>query len=337
MSLSKRLFSVAVVVGIIMMTAACVPASGIAVSGVVDHTDIAAHALVLDTAIGPLTATLSLSSTIQRQPIPGDINDVKMGRIALSAVQPGSNATVLLTQFQAQGFIGQLTKPANNSAEQNQETLLRRLFGLGDGYSATVSQVSIGPAPFSIEASDANPLGLQAIPASFVARGRDGNILALVTQFGYVKVVIGPATRFDRLGQPISSADPKAGDNLILYGARVWVGYVDSFYQAGSHVIFMPVTIHVAAIHLVTANEHVLAGSVAQVNPSASHLQLTADDGETFTITVAADTHYQSLVSGRSVSDLATLRRGDHVTAYTVSDSDTSPSYYNARTVYLNR
>ncbi len=338
MSLGKRLFSIAVVTGIIMMTAACVPAGGITVSGVVDHADVAAHALVLDTAIGPLTATLSLSSTIQRQPIPADPANVKAGRIALGEVQPGSSATVLLDQIQAQNFIGQFNKPATGSRKtSNDETLLKLLFGLGDGYSVAVNQVSIGPAPFTIEASDARPLGLRAIPASFVARGSDGNILALIAQFGYIKVVIGPATHLDRLGQPIAVTALKAGDRLILYGAPVWAGFADSFYQAAGIAFFLPVDIHIAALHLVTPNEHVLEGSVEQVNTASSTLLLTGDDGETFTVTVATDTYYQSLVSSRRVSNLAALRRGDRVTAYTVSDSDTSPSFYHARTVYLNR
>ncbi len=352
----------------------------VAVGGVVDHVDAPNKLVVLDTGFGPLTATLATTATIQRQPVPGDDPSVKTGPISLSDVQVGSYATVLISRDQLpsqgqpkkqNGTPGPTGTPSpsstpaandqNSTAAQakNRETLLKRKFGVGDGFSATVSALRVGPAPASIEQADSNKLlGVHALPASFVALDSDGNIIATITKYGNLRVIVGPGTRFDRLGQPISATDLKPGDSIILYGAPVWVGGSGDMMSGangqsknggnpaalptvaagkgtgkGAYANGLPITEHIAELHVVSTNEHLLQGRVTAVDTSANTFQIASTGNETFTVNVAADTKYQSLVAGRSVSSLADLKPGSYVVAYTIGDSDIDPKVYNAKTV----
>ncbi len=352
------------------------------VAGVVDSVDAANKLVVLDTNFGPLTATLATTATIQRQPLPGDTTTAT-GPVDLSNVQVGNYAIVLLSRDQlpkpgtyalpkkqpnatpTPGATGTPGANDQNSAAvqaKNQDTLLKRRFGIRDGFSATVSALRVGPAPASIEASDSNPLlGLHAIPASFVSLESDGNIIATITRYGDIRVVVGSGTRFDRLGQPISVTDLKPGDSIILYGEAAWVGSGNGAAMmdgtggtgakgnpaglpaspggkgtgSGRYANGLPVVERIAELHVVTPNEHVLQGKLVSTDTSANTFQISSASNETFTVNVAADTKYQSLAVGQSVSSLADLQPGSSVVVYTIGDSDIDPKIYNAKTVDL--
>ena len=349
----------------------------VAVAGVVDSIDAANKIVVLDTNFGPLSATLATTATIQRLPLPGDTSAA--GPIDLSNVQVGNYAIVLVNRNQlpqpasnvapkkqanatpTPGAIG--TPGANdpNSAAaqaKNRDTLVKRRFGILDGFSATVSAMRIGPAPASIEASDSNRLlGLRAIPASFVALNSDGSLLVTITKYGNLTVIVGPGTRFDRLGQPISATDLKPGDSLVLYGEAAWVGTNNSSTAMnnangaggktapiapppggkgtgkGPYANGLPIVERIAELHVVTTNEHVLQGKVTSVDTSASTFQISSATNETFTVTVAADTTYQSLAAGQSISSLSDLQPGSSVVVYTIGNSDIDPTISYAKTV----
>ncbi len=352
------------------------------VAGVVESVDTANKLVVLDTNYGPVSATLATTATIQRQPIPGD--SAAAGPIDLSNVQVGNYAIVLVNRSQLPTNNNALSKKqavpsvtatpgasgtpsANNqkttaTQAKNTETLVKRKFGIRDGFSTTVSAMRVGPAPASIEANDSNPLlGLRAIPATFASLDSDGNIIATITKYGYIKVIAGPGTHFDRLGQPISATDLKPGDSIILYGEAAWVGVgngstiMDGTSGKGAkanpaglppspggkgtgngpYANGLPIVERIAELHVVTINEHVLQGKVASVDTSANTFQITTATHETFTVTVAADTKYQSLTVGQSISSLSDLQTGSNVVAYTIGDSDIDPKIYNAKTVDL--
>ncbi len=352
----------------------------VAVAGVVESVDAANKLVVLDTNFGPLSATLATTATILRQPLPGD-TAATTGPIDLSSVQVGNYAIVLVNR-------SQLPQPANNlpankqattptpgasgtpgandqnsatAQAKNRDTLLKRKFGVGDGFSATVSAMRIGPAPASIAASDSNRLlGLRAIPAAFVALNSDGSLLVTITKYGNLTVIVGPGTRFDRLGQPIAASDLKPGDSLILYGEAAWIGTNKSATTMknansgsagkttpiapapggkgtgkGPYANGLPVVERIAELHIVTTNEHVLQGKVTSVNSSANTFLISSATNETFTVTVAADTMYQSLALGQSISSLTDLQPGNSVVVYTIGNNDIDPTIYNARTVEL--
>ncbi len=310
------------------------------IGGVVVRVDAVANTVVLATSSGPLTATLGSGSTIQRQPLPGDDARVKTGPIAVGDLAVGSYAVVTVSRDQLPMPLGSGPKPTpapiSADAAVNRVIQAKQRFGINDGYNATASQLRVSPAPASIEESDRSRLTLPALAANFVALNADGTITATVSQFGNLKVVPGPGTRFDRLGLSIAATSLKPGDNLTLYGAYVWEGpnhiaATDVQYGSG-----LPVAIHIAALHLISPNEHVLEGKIAQVDAANNNFQITTTEAETLTVTASADTHYQSLARSVHINRLADLDPDLYVVVYASSDSDTNPSFYNANSVYVS-
>jgi hypothetical protein len=331
----RAITTAAAVMATLIVATACVPTpAALPISGVVDHIDSKASIIVLDTIFGPLTATLGLGSKVARVAIPGDAPNTKQGPISLSDVQSGSNVSVMVPVSRLQQIVADAQKPSRASdALTNNITLLKRNFGLLDGYTVATNQVQVGPAPTSIEASDGDKLAIHAIPATFIAHNVDGTFTVLITEYGYITVYVGPGTRYDLLGRPISPTALKKGDNLLLYGAMVWEG-IASLIFGDPNQSALPVSLHIASLHVVSVNEHTLSGKVITVTPATDNFRITSDEGESYTLTVGPSTSYQSLISGLSVSTLRQLKPGNHIVAYTIGDNDTAASIYLAWTIY---
>ncbi len=332
----RAITSTAAVIITLIVATACVPGpNALAVNGVVDHVDTKANIIVLDTTFGPLTATLSLNSKVEREAMPGDLPGTKLGAINLSDVQAGCNASVMVSVSRLQQIIADAQKP-HSAGDQltNNLILLKRSFGLLDGYSVATSAVQISPAPANIEVSDNDKLAIHAIPATFVADNADGTFTVLITEYGYIKVFVGPGTRYDQLGRPISPNTLKKGDNLLLYGAMVWEG-IGPMLFGDPNQSQLPVSLHIASLHVVSSNEHTLSGKVVTVMLNANTFRITSDDGESYRVTVGPSTSYQSLIAGRAVSSIGQIKPGDHIVAYTIGDNDTAANIYLAATIYV--